>query len=449
MAKPRVKIKKDGISTFIATLLLMVLAVSAGVVIYAYTMGYLGGFGGPQTMGAISLDTHNFADGTHLQVYVRNIGKTTFELQSVYIDGVSYATFTPLIIDENEVSSTTITYAAGFGTITHVVKLVGVDNTQISFNAKSTHATGGTVPTVSVAPVGPLTMNVGQTQVFTATPSGGTAPYSYKWYLDTVEVVGQTAATYTYTAALGSHSVYSTVTDSASTPVTVQSNTVSVTVSVAPQQVTYVSAGTGSGLTSGNPTPTYPGSLQANDLILLQVVVRTDTSVTITPPAGFTLLYGPDATQGGNSRVTQWIYYKFSTGTESGTATVTITGSVDRAARMYAFRNVALTSFTEGASFGYGEDDVILAQPVTTLGTNRLAVSFVIVNSNVAVGSFTGESGGDWTEATTEFTFNGDDDLCMQLQTATMPTAGTISNGSYDTGSTSYRFGVRAFALIP
>ncbi len=44
MIKSRVKIKKDGISTFIATLLLMVLAVSAGVVIYAYTMGYLGNF---------------------------------------------------------------------------------------------------------------------------------------------------------------------------------------------------------------------------------------------------------------------------------------------------------------------------------------------------------------------------------------------------------------------
>jgi hypothetical protein len=238
MVKPRVKIKKDGISTFIATLLLMVLAVSAGVVIYAYTMGYLGGFGGPQTMGAISLDTHNFADGTHLQVYVRNIGKSTFELQSVYIDGVSYATFTPLIIDENEVSSTTITYAAGFGTITHVVKLVGVDNTQISFNAKSTHATGGTAPTVGVTPAGPLTMNVGQQQLFTATPSGGTAPYSYKWYLDSVEVIGQTAATYTYTAALGSHSVYATVTDSASTPVTAQSNTVAITVSAAPVTIT-------------------------------------------------------------------------------------------------------------------------------------------------------------------------------------------------------------------
>jgi type III secretory pathway component EscS len=128
-----VKENRKGISTFIATLLLMVLAVSAGVVIYAYTMGYLGGFGGPQTMGAISLDTYNIG-ATSIEVYVRNIGKTTFELQSVYIDGVSFTTFTPLTIDENQVGDTTITYT--FNTLSHTIKLIGVDNTQISFNAK-------------------------------------------------------------------------------------------------------------------------------------------------------------------------------------------------------------------------------------------------------------------------------------------------------------------------
>jgi hypothetical protein len=132
-----VKKNRKGISTFIATLLLMVLAVSAGVVIYAYTMGYLGGFGGPQTMGAISLDTYNFnTAGTQLRVYVRNIGKSTFELQSVYIDGVSVPTadFSKPVITENNVGDTTITYT--FDTLTHVIKLIGVDNTQISFNAK-------------------------------------------------------------------------------------------------------------------------------------------------------------------------------------------------------------------------------------------------------------------------------------------------------------------------
>jgi hypothetical protein len=39
---------RRGISTFVASLLLMVLAVCAGVVMYAYTMGYLNGFNGPQ-----------------------------------------------------------------------------------------------------------------------------------------------------------------------------------------------------------------------------------------------------------------------------------------------------------------------------------------------------------------------------------------------------------------
>jgi hypothetical protein len=116
---------------------------------------------------------------------------------------------------------------------------------------------------------------------------------------------------------------------------------------------------------------------------------------------------------------------------------------------MYAFRNVAPSSFTESASFGYGNDDVILAQSVTTSGGGRMAVSFVSVENDISVGSFTGESGGDWTEAVSEYTFNGDNDLCMQLQIATMASAGTISGGSYDTGSTSYRWGVRAFALIP
>ena len=181
--------------------------------------------------------------------------------------------------------------------------------------------------------------------------------------------------------------------------------------------------------------------------------MRGDSTPTITPPTGFALLRGGDATGGSSSRVTQWIYYKFSTGSESGTGTVAISGtSFDRAARMYAFRDVALTSFSEGAGSRSGDDDVVLAQSVTTTGTKRLAVSFVsLENDNLNnVVSFTGESGGyDWTEAVGEFEFNGGDDLTMQLQSATMDTAGTIQNGSYDTGWSSYRWVVTAFALIP
>ena len=59
---------------------------------------------------------------------------------------------------------------------------------------------------VSVAPVGPLTLDAGQTQLFTATASGGTGALSYQWYLDGVSVSGTNSATYSYTGVLGSHS---------------------------------------------------------------------------------------------------------------------------------------------------------------------------------------------------------------------------------------------------
>jgi PKD repeat protein len=207
-------------------------------------------------------------------------------------------------------------------------------------------------------------------------------------------------------------------------------------------QVTYVAAGTASG-TTGNPTPAYPAGLQANDLILLQVTVR-DTSTTPTTPAGFTLLYDPDSTGTGR----QWIYYRFSNGTETGTITVTIGGGACKIARMYAFRNVALSSFTEGASFGSETGRRIYAQDVTTTDARRLAVSFVFVNDNNSVGSFTGETGGDWVEAVAEFRTNAGSDGTVQLQTATMASAGTISGGSYRMRQ-SDPWGVRAFALIP
>jgi hypothetical protein len=98
------------------------------------------------------------------------------------------------------------------------------------------------VPTVSIAPVGPVTLGVGQSQMFTATASGGTGTLSYQWYLDGSAVSGATetqqilspwwSASYSYTpAAAGSHSVTCKVTDSASTPVTsAASNAVTITV---------------------------------------------------------------------------------------------------------------------------------------------------------------------------------------------------------------------------
>ncbi len=88
---------------------------------------------------------------------------------------------------------------------------------------------------VSVSPVGPLTLVFNQVQVFTANASGGTGALSYQWYLDGIAVSGQTASTYSYTGVTSGspHTVYVRVTDSASPPVSVNSNSVSVTVNSA------------------------------------------------------------------------------------------------------------------------------------------------------------------------------------------------------------------------
>jgi hypothetical protein len=88
------------------------------------------------------------------------------------------------------------------------------------------------VPTVSVSP-GSWVMDVDQSEVFTATASGGTGSLSIQWYLNGQAVA--TGATCNFSAqSVGSDSIYVTVTDSASTPYTATSNAASITVNSAP-----------------------------------------------------------------------------------------------------------------------------------------------------------------------------------------------------------------------
>lgn len=180
---------------------------------------------------------------------------------------------------------------------------------------------------------------------------------------------------------------------------------------------------------------------------MLQVTVR-NTANSPSLPEDFTLLYGPD-TAGTAGR--QWVYYKISDGTETGTITVSIDGTstVVKMARIYAFRNAAMSNFVEDGGFSSsGSGSSVSAPPVTTSGEGELVVSFVFVCDDNAVGSFTGETGGDWQEAVPEYTTTSGEDGCIQLQTAVMISAGTISGGTY-TMSASDPWGVRAFAIKP
>jgi hypothetical protein len=82
--------------------------------------------------------------------------------------------------------------------------------------------------TVSVSPSS-YTMNVSQSQTFSATVSGGSPVQSYQWYLNGTAVSGATGIMWTFTpSSAGSYTVYVKVIDAASVVAT--SNTATVTV---------------------------------------------------------------------------------------------------------------------------------------------------------------------------------------------------------------------------
>jgi multisubunit Na+/H+ antiporter MnhE subunit len=104
------------------------------------------------------------------------------------------------------------------------------DNVGLVAKSNVASVTVNPAPSVLISP-GSATLDVGQSQTFTSTVTGGTYPFSYQWYLDGSSVSGATSLSWTYSpSASGSHTVYVKVTDSASTPATVQSNSASVTV---------------------------------------------------------------------------------------------------------------------------------------------------------------------------------------------------------------------------
>ena len=85
-------------------------------------------------------------------------------------------------------------------------------------------------------------MDVGQSQLFTSSVTGGTSPYTYQWYLNGATVSGATKPTWTFTpTSAGSYTVYVKVTDNAGMQAT--SNTANVTsesslsVSISPSSV--------------------------------------------------------------------------------------------------------------------------------------------------------------------------------------------------------------------
>jgi len=136
--------ERKGVSTFIAVLMLIVLAVAPGIIVYAYTLGYTRGLEGLPTLGSITVDTWTLTEDAatpatdyYLTLNIKNTGKTIFELDKVYVNGFEETRFTPanFTLADGVVGSLVI--KGGFeGSKTYEIMLIGVDSTQLILQVK-------------------------------------------------------------------------------------------------------------------------------------------------------------------------------------------------------------------------------------------------------------------------------------------------------------------------
>lgn len=209
----------------------------------------------------------------------------------------------------------------------------------------------------------------------------------------------------------------------------------------------YASKGTASSSVldscTGNaiPVPTLPATINANDVLVLVVrasaaALTTVDSITIDTANGtWTQLHS----NGLGTTAFVGVYFLVATGSEDGagqTITVAISGLIGNAfAQVYRFTGSGaglIDTSSGGASSGSSTTPSFTA--VTTTLANQLAVGMLTAGVSTTVGSCTGETGGNWTEAVAEDTDASSKTL--QCQTAGMASAGTITGGTCTLGLT-------------
>jgi hypothetical protein len=196
----------------------------------------------------------------------------------------------------------------------------------------------------------------------------------------------------------------------------------------------YSSAGAGFGTnTSGAAwAPVCPATVDAGDILIAHISCR-DLVTNVVVPAGWTELDHARSSTAGRA----WVFGKIADGTEDGAAISfgTQAVNVNRSGRIYRFTGndwtgqdvgLVVTGWTATSGTGSTINDV----GITTASDSCLALHFIKIDDNNTLGDFTGETGGNWVEAVAEYSNNLTTGVTLQLQTAAMPTAGTIDGGT-------------------
>jgi len=132
---------KRGISPILATLLLIVIAVAAIVITYAWVITFTGSTTGQA--GIILTKTNVYYNNTHIVIDVKNTGTSDAKIQKVYIGtssgtlveqtSVSYSPSTKIVSANGGVITITVTYATSVGT-RYYFKIVPELGQSLEFN---------------------------------------------------------------------------------------------------------------------------------------------------------------------------------------------------------------------------------------------------------------------------------------------------------------------------
>jgi len=157
--------KQKAISPIIATLLLILIAIAAGVVVYAYVIGFVGSSTGGSPVGTsqISIDTATGSSASSsVTAFVRNIGGSSAVLTAFYVlDGTG-----AIVAGGSFIGTTSVSSATACATIT------ATSGMACSLAAGST---------VKISVASGITMTSGSTyQLKVTTADGSSVSYPFK-----------------------------------------------------------------------------------------------------------------------------------------------------------------------------------------------------------------------------------------------------------------------------
>ena len=151
-------VARRGISPIIATLLLVAIAIAAGIIVYVFVgslTGSLTASGGQQVSELVSMDAYSYPSaGTTPVLVLRNVGGSSVTINSVYFDGnlcqasgatcTAAASFTtgggctgtavPVVCETGEYTQMTLTVTAQTAGTGHLVRVVTATGGTFSYS---------------------------------------------------------------------------------------------------------------------------------------------------------------------------------------------------------------------------------------------------------------------------------------------------------------------------